>query len=159
MSTPQLYCTFRVADRLFGVPIRTVREVTTETTCTRIPHAPAEVAGYVNIRGHIHLALDLRRLLGLPPGANGQHRRLVLFQAGVGTAFGVLVDEVGDIVSVDDTHAEDLTPASGDLASCLTNCWRFSIPGGFSPWWNRLSPHIPDDRLRDISDLPRPTVS
>jgi purine-binding chemotaxis protein CheW len=116
MSTPQLYCTFRVADRLFGVPIRTVREVTTETTCTRIPHAPAEVAGYVNIRGHIHLALDLRRLLGFPAGANGQHRRLVLFQAGVGTAFGVLVDEVGDIVSVDETHTEDLTPASGDLA-------------------------------------------
>jgi len=116
MSQSHLYCTFRVAGRLFGVPIRDVREVTTETTCTRVPHAPPEVAGYVNIRGHIYLALDLRRLLGLPPGTNGHHRRLVLFQQGVGTSFGVLVDEVGDIVTVEELQSEDLSTSAADLS-------------------------------------------
>jgi len=116
MSAPQLYCTFRVDRRLFGVPIRDVREVTTETTSTRIPHAPPEVAGYVNIRGHIHLALDLRRMLGLPAGTRGQDHRLVLFQPGVGAAFGVLVDEVGDIVTVEETHSEDLATSAADLS-------------------------------------------
>jgi purine-binding chemotaxis protein CheW len=96
----QLYCTFRSSDRWFGVPIQDVKEVTTQTTCTRIPHAPQEVAGYVNIRGHIFLALDLRRLLGLDAKTTTENR-LIIFKQSVGPAFGVLVDEIGDIVSVD----------------------------------------------------------
>lgn len=116
MSPTHLYCTFRVAGRLFGVPIRDVREVTTETKSTRIPHAPPEVAGYVSIRGHIHLALDLRRLLGLPAGTKGQDHRLVLFQPLVGSAFGVLVDEVGDIVTVDEAQSEDLATSTAELS-------------------------------------------
>jgi purine-binding chemotaxis protein CheW len=95
----QLYCTFRSADRWFGVAIQDVKEVTTQTTCTRIPHAPQEVAGYVNIRGHIFLALDLRRLLGLDAKTTTENR-LIIFKPSVGPAFGALVDEIGDIVSV-----------------------------------------------------------
>ena len=100
-----LYCTFRAADRWYGVPIEDVKEVTAETTCTRIPHAPEEVAGYVNIRGHIFLALDLRRLLGIEANAATENR-LIIFKQAVGPAFGVLVDEIGDIVSVDASQVE-----------------------------------------------------
>jgi purine-binding chemotaxis protein CheW len=105
-ETEQLYCTFRSADRRFGVPIQDVKEVTTQTTCTRIPHAPPEVAGYVNIRGHIFLALDLRRLLGLDEKTTTESR-LIIFKQSVGPAFGVLVDEIGDIVSVDAKQVEE----------------------------------------------------
>jgi chemotaxis signal transduction protein len=45
----------------------------------------------------------------------GLHR-LVLFQSGVGTAFGVLVDEVGDIVTVEETQSEDLATSAADLS-------------------------------------------
>jgi purine-binding chemotaxis protein CheW len=85
-----------------------VKEVTTETTCTRIPHAPAEVLGYVNIRGHIFLALDLRRLLALRDEGGGSDRRLVIFKPTVGPAFGVIVDEIGDIEAVAAAQIEDL---------------------------------------------------
>ena len=78
-ESSQLYCTFRSADQWFGVPIHDVKEVTTQTTCTRIPHAPEEVAGYVNIRGHIFLALDLRRLLGLDAISTTEDR-LIIFK-------------------------------------------------------------------------------
>jgi purine-binding chemotaxis protein CheW len=102
----QLYCTFRTADRWFGVPIQDVKEVTTQTTCTRIPHAPREVAGYVNIRGHIFMALDPRWLLGFAAGPSAENR-LIIFKPNVGPSFGLLVDEIGDIVSVDATQIED----------------------------------------------------
>jgi purine-binding chemotaxis protein CheW len=102
----QLYCTFRSEDRWFGVPIEDVKEVTTQTTCTRIPHAPEEVAGYVNIRGHIFLALDLRLLLGFDAKTSTENR-LIIFKQSVGPAFGVLVDEIGDIVSVDANQVEE----------------------------------------------------
>jgi len=101
-----LYCTFRSAGRWFGVPVQDVKEVTTQTTCTRIPHAPREVAGYVNIRGHIFLALDLRRLLGFDARTTTENC-LIIFKQSVGPAFGVLVDAIGDIVSVDANQVEE----------------------------------------------------
>jgi purine-binding chemotaxis protein CheW len=105
---PTRFCTFRAAGRLFGVPILDVKEVTTVTACTRIPHAPREVLGYVNIRGHIFLALDLRRLLALGGDTAEADRRLVIFKANVGPAFGAMVDEIGDIVTVTADQMEAL---------------------------------------------------
>jgi purine-binding chemotaxis protein CheW len=97
MGTECLFCTFRVAGCLFGVDILDVKEVTTETTCTRIAHAPDEVLGLVNIRGHIYLALDLRHLLGMPAAGVTGDSRLVLFKPTVGSAFGIVVDQISEI--------------------------------------------------------------
>ena len=105
-----LFCTFRLAERLFGFNILDVKEVTTETTFTRVPQAPSEVLGYVNLRGQIHLVLDLRRMLDLPPVPITRDSRLVLFKPSVGDAFGVLVDRIGDIVEL---REEQLEPWRG----------------------------------------------
>ena len=96
-EAPKLFCTFRLDGHLFGVDMLDVKEVTTETTTTRIAHAPEEVLGLVNIRGHIYLALDLRRLLGMPATAITGETRLVLFKPTIGQAFGVFVDEISEI--------------------------------------------------------------
>jgi purine-binding chemotaxis protein CheW len=96
-ESPKLFCTFRLEGHLFGVDMLDVKEVTTETTSTPIAHSPEEVIGLVNIRGHIYLALDLRRLLGMPALAITRETRLVLFKPTVGQAFGVFVDESSEI--------------------------------------------------------------
>jgi purine-binding chemotaxis protein CheW len=113
IENSQLFCTFRSAEQWFGVPIQDVKEVTTQTTCTRIPHAPREVAGYVNIRGHIFMALDSHSLLQLEVTANAESR-LILFKPSVGPSFGLLVDEIGDIVATDASQIEDFR--SGAIA-------------------------------------------
>jgi purine-binding chemotaxis protein CheW len=135
IENTQLFCTFRSADHWFGVPIEDVKEVTTQTTCTRIPHAPREVAGYVNIRGHIFMALDPRSLLGLEARAPAENR-LILFKPGVGPSFGLLVDEIGDIVTVDANQIEDFganahvtsAGASVDCADLITRVCK--LPAG-----------------------------
>jgi purine-binding chemotaxis protein CheW len=101
-----MYCTFRVNDRLFGVDVLDVKEVTAETTFTRVAHAPDEVLGLVNIRGHIYLALDIHWLLGIPGTPVTAESRLVLFKPSVGSAFGVVVDEISDIRTVDASRTE-----------------------------------------------------
>lgn len=106
-ATARLFCTFRLAGRLFGIDLRDVKEVATETTFTRVPHAPVAVKGYVNLRGQIHLVLDLRRLLTLPPGEVTPESRLVLFKPSVGDAVGVLVDAIGDVVTIGPEQFEE----------------------------------------------------
>ncbi len=125
MEEPRLFCTFRVDDRLFGVDILDVREVTTETTYTRIAHAPAEVLGLVNIRGHIFLVLDLRRLLGMPESTVTGNSRLVLFKPSVGSAFGVVVDEIANIQTVESDHIEAYSRNDRELA--MTNVRRVDL--------------------------------
>ena len=100
------FCTFLAGDHLFGVDILDVKEIYTEIDFTPISHAPKQVKGYVNIRGHIHLILDLRLLLEFESKKTDEASRLVLFKPGVGESFGVLVDRIGDVLEVDETQIE-----------------------------------------------------
>ena len=103
----QQLCTFYLGGRLFGVNILDVKEITPETTFTRIFHAVPEVKGYVNIRGQVHLVLDLSLLLGLDGRPVDSRSRVILFKPEVGDDFGVLVDQIGDVVSVDEQMIEE----------------------------------------------------
>lgn len=106
IEAPELYCTFRSTGRLFGVPVLDVKEVTTETNCTKIPHTPHEVLGFVNIRGHIFLALNLAALLAFDDDQPNEDSQLVIFKPTVGPSFGIVVDQVGDIVAVSSNQIE-----------------------------------------------------
>ncbi len=94
------FCTFWVAGRLYGVDITDVKEVNAECEFTPVFLAPPEVKGYVNIRGHIHLIIDLCTLLGFKSIDKTDSSRIVLFKPDVGDSFGVFVDRVGDVVAV-----------------------------------------------------------
>jgi purine-binding chemotaxis protein CheW len=118
------YCTFRLGGRLFGFNILSVKEVNTHTTFTPVPHAPRAVCGYVNLRGDIALALDLRRLLGLEPAQVTADSRLLIFKASVGDLFGVLVDQIGDIVRLGEDAIEDWRPEGQAGAAELSEAWR-----------------------------------
>ncbi len=61
-----------VGDQLFGIPVLEVRDVLASQRITRVPLAPPEVAGSLNLRGRIVTAIDLRTRLGLPPRAAEQ---------------------------------------------------------------------------------------
>jgi chemotaxis signal transduction protein len=105
------FCTFWLSGHLYGVDILHVKEVNPEAAFTPVSHSPAEVKGLVNIRGQIHLILDLRRILGFDTKRVDEKSRLVLFKPVVGESFGILVDRIGDVVEVDEAQIE-----SGRLA-------------------------------------------
>lgn len=117
LQPQRMFCTFRAGHRLYGVDILDVKEVTAETGYTRVAHAPDEVLGLVNIRGHIFLALDLRRLLGLPGAVVTGDSRLVLFKPAVGGSFGVIVDAISDIQTADADRIESFGRAEMEAAA------------------------------------------
>lgn len=105
------FCTFFLGGHLCGVDILDVKEVYPEAVFTNVHHAPEHVRGFVNIRGQIHLVLDLRRILGMEPREVDGRTRLLLFKPSVGEAFGIVVDRIGDVVEVEEKLIE-----SGRLA-------------------------------------------
>jgi purine-binding chemotaxis protein CheW len=105
----QVLVTLTVADQLCGIPVLAVRDILGEQTITRIPLAPPEIAGSLNLRGRIVTAIDLRQRLRLPPAAAGQARMSVVAEQG-GELYALLVDQVSEVLSLDASQFERNPP-------------------------------------------------
>ncbi|MEA2778316.1 MAG: purine-binding chemotaxis protein CheW [Acetobacteraceae bacterium] len=105
----QVLVTLTVGDQLCGIPVLAVRDILGEQIITRIPLAPPEIAGSLNLRGRIVTAIDLRRRLRLPPAAPGQARMSVVAEQG-GELYALLVDQVSEVLSLDATLFERNPP-------------------------------------------------
>lgn len=102
------FVTFRISGVFYGVDILSVREVNSEFSITSIPHTPASIQGYVNLRGQIHLIIDLAPLLNLKDSTQSDdERRLIIFKEAIGDPFGIIVDEIGDVITVSENQIEE----------------------------------------------------
>src|ERR1700756_6022748 len=66
------YVTVMLDGQLFGLPIARVQDVFMPDRLTRVPLAPPEIAGVLNLRGRIVTAVDLRLRLGMAPRSDGR---------------------------------------------------------------------------------------
>jgi purine-binding chemotaxis protein CheW len=98
-----------VADQLCGVPVLAVRDILGAQVITRIPLAPPEIAGSLNLRGRIVTAIDLRQRLHLPPAPPNQARMSVVAEQG-GELYALLVDSVSEVLSLDASQFERNPP-------------------------------------------------
>jgi purine-binding chemotaxis protein CheW len=96
-------CSVRVGQTLFGVPITHILEIVGSARPQPVPLAPAFVGGLVHYRGDVLTTVSLRQLLGLPP-REGPQDILVLESAG--GCFGLLVDTVGEVLTVSSADHE-----------------------------------------------------
>ena len=94
----EVFLTLTVAGQLCGVPVLAVRDVLGPQAITRIPLAPAEVAGSLNLRGRIVTAIDLRRRLGLAPRGEAQSGPMSVVVDRDGELYSLLADEVGEVL-------------------------------------------------------------
>ena len=97
-AAEEIYLTLTVADQLCGVPVLAIRDVLGVQSITRIPLAPAEVAGSLNLRGRIVTAIDLRRRLGLPPRPEGHRGAMSVVVEWEGELYSLLADQVGEVL-------------------------------------------------------------
>jgi purine-binding chemotaxis protein CheW len=115
------FVSITVAGQLFGIPVLQVQDVLGPQRITRIPLAPAEVAGSLNLRGRIVTAIDLRTRLRLPPLPEGQSGMSIVVDHG-GELYSVMVDGVGEVLNLGEETAER-NPAT------LDPIWR-DVSGG-----------------------------
>jgi purine-binding chemotaxis protein CheW len=115
--------TFVIGDVTYGIDIPCVQEIRGWTAVTRLPQAPADILGVLNLRGSIVPVLDLRLRFG---STNVQYTPVtVIVVVSVMSAsgpreFGMVVDGVSDVI---DIAAQDVKPApdlgSGSGAACM----------------------------------------
>ena len=99
MDSSSQYCTFFVDGLYFGLDVLRVQEIIRLQQMTRVPLAPREVRGLINLRGQIVTAIDLRHRLGLSDRPLDQTPVNVVVRTQDG-AVSLLVDEIGDVLDV-----------------------------------------------------------
>jgi purine-binding chemotaxis protein CheW len=109
-STQKEFVTFKVMDQLFGIPVLQVREVLQAPSIAKIPLAPPEIAGSINLRGRIVTAVDMRRRLALPP-ANDKGMSIVVDHHG--ELYSLIIDQAGDVINLRASECEG-NPATLD---------------------------------------------
>ena len=108
IAEERVYVTLSVGGQLCGIPVLGVRDILAEQPITRIPLAPPDIAGSLNLRGRIVTAIDLRRRLCLPPPAPGRKPMSVVAELG-GELYALLVDQVAEVMSLD-SHLFERNP-------------------------------------------------
>lgn len=99
VSERQDFVTMTIADQLFGIPVLQVQDVLSPQRITRIPLAPPEIAGSLNLRGRIVTAVDVRLRLGLPP-LEAARRGMSIVVELRGELYSLMVDNVGEVLSL-----------------------------------------------------------
>lgn len=92
-------CTFFLGELFFGIEVSNVQEIIRYQEMTRVPLAPPEVGGLINLRGQIVTAIDLRRRLELSDRISDRLPLNVIVRTREETV-SLLVDEIGDVLEV-----------------------------------------------------------
>ncbi len=106
------FVTMNVGSQLCGIPVLQVQDVLGPQKITRVPLAPPEVAGSLNLRGRIVTAVDLRLRMGLEPRPDGEDGMSVVVEHN-GELYSLMVDSVGEVLKVPEETFEP-NPATLD---------------------------------------------
>jgi purine-binding chemotaxis protein CheW len=132
------FVTMFIEGQMFGIPVLVVQDVLGPQKITRIPLAPPEVAGSLNLRGRIVTAIDVRLRLQLPLRAPDAGAGMSVVVDLRGELYSLRVDQVGEVLSLPAAKFERNPPTLDPL-------WR-----EFSTGIYRL-----DEKLLVVLDVPR----
>ena len=135
------YVTATIGGQLFGLPISRVQDVFSPDRLGRVPLAPPEIAGVLNLRGRIVTAIDMRRRLDLRELDEGRPRMAVGIECN-GESYGLLIEEIGEVLKLVTNSLED-NPANLDARLARVSAGVHRLEG-------RLLVVLDVDRVLDI---------
>lgn len=113
------YFTVFVNNEIFGLPVEHTHTIFRIASVTPVPLSSADIAGLVNLRGKIVTAVSLRRRLLMDADAT------ICNALAIGIEFreenfALIVDQVGDVISLGKTAQIPVPPHLRPHRACLT---------------------------------------
>lgn len=110
--------TFSLGERMFGIDMRALIEIREWEEPTPLPRVPSYVKGVSNLRGTVIPIVGLAERLGWEPSVP-HARSCILVVSIAGKQAGLLVDEVADIVSINDSEIQPAPEIDIDEANVI----------------------------------------
>lgn len=123
METNQ-FSTFWIDNKLYGVDIKMVQEITKSMSMTTVPLAPDYIKGLINLRGQISTAIGLRELLKIP-NRDISHGEINVVCKDDSYLLSLIADEVGDVLELENSMFES-TPEtlSRDVSKFMNGVYK-----------------------------------
>lgn len=149
MSEYAQYLTLGVAEELFAAPVDKVQEILDARQIARLPQAPVNLLGMIDVRGQGIPVLDLRLTLGLEPAPDTENTRIVVLHLNArdrAVTVGLRTDRVFEVTVLD----------SGDLdpPPQVAGSWTGETIAGIGRRNGRFVTVLNLDRLLGGIDIP-----
>jgi purine-binding chemotaxis protein CheW len=112
---------FKLDDKLYGVNIGQIREITRIGEIAPMPNSPGYINGVTNLRGQVTTVVDLRKRLGLPTKNFDKESRMMVIES-QGKSVGMIVDSVAEVTMLpraDIEETPEIARATDDKSSYL----------------------------------------
>ncbi|WP_413944294.1 chemotaxis protein CheW [Bdellovibrio sp. HCB-162] len=107
------YLTFTVDKQNYGVQISAIREINRISEITKVPEAPAYVAGVMNLRGKVIPVVTLRLRMKLAETDVTKETCTIVVETKAGQV-GVIVDSVSSVINLDKKDVDETPVPQGD---------------------------------------------
>lgn len=116
LSNSKDFLSVFIAGQQFGIPILQIQDVLGEQSLTKIPLAPDEIAGSLNLRGRIVTAIDVRKRLQIQREEETEQESKTTMSVVVehqNELYSLIIDRVGDVLKLKNDDFEN-NPATLD---------------------------------------------
>jgi purine-binding chemotaxis protein CheW len=147
---PRCCFTIFVAGEMFGLPVDSVQTIFRIEEITPVPLGPPEIEGLVNLRGRIVTAVSLKRRVFKAPRESSRGALAIGIEHD-GENFALIVDEVGDVITCEESGRVAGPPHIDANRARLTNDY-YQLEG-------RILPILSLDSLFDFAERNRGTTA
>ncbi len=103
------YIVVKIGIEQYGIDIKYVDNIVRMQRITRVPKAQSYFKGVINLRGEIIPVMSIRLKFGLEDDVVTNATRIIIIKLESQSAVGIIVDEVKEVVTLDDTMIEKVT--------------------------------------------------
>jgi purine-binding chemotaxis protein CheW len=116
MADKAQYVTLGVAGELLAAPVEQVQEILDMRPIARLPQAPQNLLGMIDVRGQGVPVLDLRLTLGFEQAENTENTRIIVLAVKSGEqmkTIGLRADRVFEVTVLDEADLDPPPAISG----------------------------------------------
>lgn len=99
----------RLGDEQYGINIKYIDNIVRMQHITRVPKVQDYFKGVINLRGEVIPVMSIRVKMGLPADEFTNSSRIIIIKMELNAAIGVIVDEVKEVVTLDDSCIEKVS--------------------------------------------------
>mgnify|MGYP002771047349 FL=1 len=120
-NTTKQYIVVQIGNEKYGMDIGYVDNIIRMQKITRVPKAQSYFMGIINLRGEIVSVMSARKKMGLEDDVFTNASRIIILKIEEKGLIGVIVDEVCEVVTLNDSEIEPVTQNTKDGKELFIN--------------------------------------
>lgn len=104
----------KLGNEQYGIDIQYIDNIVRMQRVTRVPKAQHYFKGVINLRGEIIPVMSLRLKFGLEEDEYTNSTRIIILKLETQYAVGVIVDEVKEVITLEDSNIDKVSQNAND---------------------------------------------